>query len=79
MKVADMEARLDNLDRRLDRIEQILPTMANAVTVGMYWADVSNPYPWVSGSWPVSGPRAFTGREPDRYGIAITVRERLFP
>ena len=29
MKVADMEARLDNLDRRLDRIEQILPTLAS--------------------------------------------------
>ena len=54
-------------------------TMANAVTVGIYKADVSNPYPWVSGSWPVSGPRAYTGREPDRYGIAVIARARLFP
>ena len=48
--------------------------VARLVTVGVFWADVSNPYPWVSGSWPVSGPRAFTGRAPDRYGLAVVVR-----
>jgi hypothetical protein len=44
------------------------------VQVGLFWADISNPYPWISGSWPVSGPRAFTGRAPDRYGIAVMVK-----
>lgn len=54
-------------------------TVADSVTAGLYWADVSNPYPWVSGSWPVSGPRAFTGRAPNRYGLVVSVRAPLFP
>ena len=33
-----------------------------------------NPYPWVSASWPVSGPAAFSGRAPDRAGVTLTVR-----
>jgi len=44
------------------------------VNVSFFWMDVSNPFPWVSGSWPVTGPVAFTGREPDRVGVSITVR-----
>jgi hypothetical protein len=48
--------------------------LSRLVTFGVFWADISNPYPWVSGSWPVAGPRAFTGRAPDRYGITVVVR-----
>ena len=44
------------------------------VNVTFFWMDVSNPFPWVSGSWPVTGPAAYTGRAPDRVGISITVR-----
>ena len=44
------------------------------VNVSFFWMDVSNPFPWASGSWPVSGPAAFTGREPDRVGVTVTVR-----
>jgi hypothetical protein len=44
------------------------------VNVSFFWMDVSNPFPWVSGSWPVTGPAAFTGRAPDRVGITVTVR-----
>ncbi len=44
------------------------------VTVSFFWVDVSNPFPWASGSWPVSGPTAFTGREPDRVGVTVTVK-----
>jgi hypothetical protein len=44
------------------------------VHVNFFWMDVSNPYPWVSGSWPVAGPTAFTGRAPDRVGVTVTVR-----
>jgi hypothetical protein len=44
------------------------------VNVNFFWMKVSNPFPWVSGSWPVSGPAAFTGRAPDRAGITLTVR-----
>ncbi|HUQ85999.1 MAG TPA: hypothetical protein VM096_00480 [Vicinamibacterales bacterium] len=44
------------------------------VNVSFFWADVSNPFPWVSGSWPVSGDFAFSGREMDRIGLTVTVR-----
>lgn len=44
------------------------------VNVSFFWMDISNPFPWVSGSWPVTGPTAFTGREPDRFGVTVTVR-----
>ena len=44
------------------------------VNISFFWMDVSNPFPWVSASWPVAGPTAFTGRAPDRIGITVTVR-----
>ncbi len=44
------------------------------VNISFFWMDVSNPFPWVSASWPVTGPAAFTGRAPDRAGITVTVR-----
>ena len=44
------------------------------VYISFFWMDVSNPFPWVSGSWPVTGPTAFTGRAPDRAGATVTVR-----
>ena len=55
-------------------IARVYLDVSRLVTVGLFWADISNPYPWISGSWPVSGPRALTGRAPDRYGIAIVLR-----
>jgi hypothetical protein len=54
-------------------IARVYIDLSRIFTLGFFWADVSNPYPWISGSWPVSGPRAFTGRTPDRYGIAVVV------
>jgi hypothetical protein len=61
---------------RQDRgtIARLYVDVMRLVTVGLFWADISNPYPWISGSWPVSGPRAFTGRAPDRYGLSLMVR-----
>jgi hypothetical protein len=50
--------------------------ISRLITFGLFWADISNPYPWISGSWPVSGPRAFTGRTPDRYGVAVVVQTK---
>ena len=44
------------------------------VNVSFFWMDVSNPFPWASASWPVTGPVAFTGREPDRIGVTVSVR-----
>ncbi|OFW37975.1 MAG: hypothetical protein A3J29_04595 [Acidobacteria bacterium RIFCSPLOWO2_12_FULL_67_14b] len=48
--------------------------VSRLVNISFFWMDVSNPFPWVSGSWPVTGPVAFTGREPDRLGVTVTVR-----
>ena len=53
---------------------RVYADVARLVTVGLFWADVSNPFPWVSGAWPVAGPRAFTGRAPDKYGLTVIVR-----
>jgi hypothetical protein len=47
---------------------------SRVLTIGVFWADISNPYPWISGSWPIAGPRAFTGRAPDRYGVSVIVK-----
>jgi hypothetical protein len=55
-------------------IARVYFDLARQVIFGLFWADIENPYPWISGSWPVAGPRAFTGRTPDRYGIAVIVR-----
>jgi hypothetical protein len=55
-------------------IARVYVDVSRLVTAGLFWADISNPYPWVSGSWPVSGPRAFSGRAPDRYGLTVMVR-----
>ncbi|MGE3274196.1 MAG: hypothetical protein AB7O67_03730 [Vicinamibacterales bacterium] len=61
---------------RKDRgtIARFYVDVSRVATLGFFWADVSNPYPWVSGSWPVSGERAFTGRAPDRYGFAVILK-----
>jgi hypothetical protein len=55
-------------------IARVYVDVSRLLTFGLFWADISTPYPWVSGAWPVSGPRAFTGRAPDRYGFAVVVR-----
>ena len=48
--------------------------VSRLVNISFFWMDVSNPFPWVSGSWPISGPVAFTGRDPDRAGVTVTIR-----
>ena len=55
-------------------VARVYVDVSRLVTVGLFWADISNPYPWISGSWPVTGPRAFTGRAPDRYGLVVIAR-----
>lgn len=32
---------------------------------------MSNPFPWVSGIDPIDGPRAFTGRGTDKWGLVV--------
>ena len=56
------------------QIARFFLDVSRLVNVSFFWAKVSNPFPWVSGSWPVAGPVAYTGRDPDRYGVTVTVR-----
>jgi len=46
------------------------------VRVGLFRTNNSNPFPWLSGMWPVDGPFAFVGRKPDKHGIMLRVRVR---
>ena len=55
-------------------IVRVYVDLSRLVTFGLFWAEISNPYPWISGSWPVDGPRAYTGRTPDRYGVTVVVQ-----
>jgi hypothetical protein len=45
--------------------------IADSVTLAFYRNLLSNPFPWVSGIEPISGPRAFTGRGSDKWGIVV--------
>ena len=46
----------------------------DVVRLGYYFNAVSNPYPWVSGMYPVEGPQAFQGRGLDRWGLVVRFR-----
>jgi hypothetical protein len=61
---------------RMDRgtVVRVYVDVARLVRFGVFWSDISNPYPWISGSWPVGGPAAYTGRAPDRYGVTVILR-----
>ena len=41
------------------------------VTLAFYRNLMSNPFPWVSGIDPIDGPRAFTGRGTDKWGLVV--------
>jgi len=76
VKYLEANALYDVAMGRKDRgtIARVYVDVSRLVTFGWFWANISNPYPWISGSWPVSGDRAFTGRSPDRYGLTVMVR-----
>jgi hypothetical protein len=41
------------------------------VRIGFYRTFDSNPYPWLSGIWPVEGERAFTGKDTNKWGVMV--------
>lgn len=45
--------------------------VTDVVTVAVYRTLLSNPFPWVSGIQPIAGPRAFTGRGNDKWGLVV--------
>ena len=50
---------------------RVFTDLSRQVHVGAYYNRVINPYPWVSGIYPVEGPRAFTGRSINRWGLVV--------
>ena len=42
-----------------------------SVTLGLYWNRVSNPFPWISGITPVSGPKAYQEPDSNKWGIVV--------
>jgi len=63
----------DVVEGKTDRMSviRVFVDLNEQVRLGFYRSDVSNPFPWVSGIWPVEGPGAFTGRALDRWGLAL--------
>lgn len=50
--------------------------IAEGVRIGFYKNLDSNPYPWLSGIWPVAGPRAMTGSSTDKWGMIVSMKLR---
>jgi hypothetical protein len=44
------------------------------VRLGLYRNADSNPFPQASGIWPVAGPKAYTGRNTDKWGLIVRLR-----
>jgi hypothetical protein len=63
---------------RKDRllVGRIFADIGPWVRVSAFRTHDSNPYPWLSGIWPVAGERAFTGRSLEKYGVMMRVRVR---
>ena len=61
------------VEGKTDRLSvlRVFADLNHQVRVGAYYSRVSNPYPWVSGIYPVEGPEAFTGISLNRWGIAL--------
>ncbi len=54
---------------------RVYADVANAVRVGVFHNSLSNPYPWLSGIIPVSGPGAFSpGRGSDKWGVIVNFK-----
>ncbi len=43
--------------------------ISKLVQVGVYYNQLSNPFPWVSGIQPVAGDHPFTGRSSEKWGV----------
>jgi len=65
---------LGRKDRLL--VTRVFADIGRWVRITYFKTNDSNPYPWLSGMWPIAGERAFTGREPDKYGVMVRVRVR---
>jgi hypothetical protein len=67
-------AAFDVTEDRVDRMSVLRVFVdSGRVRLGGYFNAVQNPFPWISGIYPVSGPFAFTGRSLNRWGIMVRV------
>lgn len=52
-------------------VVRVFVDLHRRLRAGYFFSAVDNPYPWVSGIYPVEGPSAFTGRALDRWGVIL--------
>lgn len=78
IKVLAAENFFGVVEGKTDRmtVVRLFVDLSDCVRLGYYFNDVSNPYPWVSGSYPVEGPQAFQGKSMDRWGLVVRFRAR---
>jgi hypothetical protein len=58
--------------RERSTVMRFYAEFSGGIRVGAFRNSLSNPYPWLSGITPVSGPRAFTkGRGSDKWGMIV--------
>jgi hypothetical protein len=64
------------VEGRHDRtsVIRVFVDLNRQVRIGYYHGAVSNPYPWVSGIYAVSGPSKFQGRPLDRWGMVVSFK-----
>jgi hypothetical protein len=55
-------------------VARLFLDVSDRVRIGYYFNAVENPYPWVSGIYPVDGPSAYQGRGLNRWGIVVRLR-----
>jgi len=55
-----------------DTVYRVYVDLGRRVRAGMYITQLDNPFPWVSGIWPASGPDAFHGqRGTNKWGAVV--------
>lgn len=57
-------------------VGRLYADLPGGVRLGFYRTWDSNPYPWLSGIWPVAGARAFAGGSTDKWGVVLNMRLR---
>jgi hypothetical protein len=61
---------------RKDRMTvlRVFADLGEGVRLGFYRNLDSNPFPQASGIWPISGPKAYSGRSTDKWGLILRLQ-----
>ena len=58
-------------EKERSTVYRLYTEINRVVTVGLYWNHLDNPFPWISGITPVSGPKAFQEPDTNKWGLAV--------